>query len=355
MMNKRAKLFAIACGLAVTLAAFGATGGFPSRPRFQSVGVGAAAPTTGVKITSAATSRALTLDSVGTNAGYLTLQNSGTPSGDIGLGIVCGASFTAGSLCLSGRTGFGVEMAGGGRTTPDFALTSAGVANFALPVTSTFNGLAAGPTGAFSANSAAPNVVLNESDAAANGRLWRMRADAGVLAISSLDDAQTTPKDVFTATRTGNALTNIDIGQFTDNPTVTINGTDVTPRTSSIVLSMDDACTTTPTVTVLFSRSMNAKSALITATSGFPCTADSVNFAATGTPVTTAFRCTVTNCRSPLFGNCVDNSVQVACYMLVSGSGQLSFIRAAANFQDAGWTATLNRQGPLVGTVFAYN
>lgn len=123
------KLALLALGALVGPMLLAATGGFPSRPRFQVVGVGAS-PSATIPVNVSSSNGQLGLwDSTGANGGYLTFSRSGVQKSDVGIGLNCGGSFTADSLCLVGRAGNALEMAAGGRGAPDIQITSAGAIN----------------------------------------------------------------------------------------------------------------------------------------------------------------------------------------------------------------------------------
>lgn len=70
-----------------------------------------------------------------------------------------------------------------------------------------------------------PILQLDESDGAAEQRRWNLRSSAGVLLLETRTDADVAGTNVLRVTRTGAAVTAIQIGNATDNPTVVLLGT----------------------------------------------------------------------------------------------------------------------------------
>lgn len=72
---------------------------------------------------------------------------------------------------------------------------------------------------------AAPRLYLNETDQAANDKLWAVRVNSKIFDIALFDDAKSAAVSVIQFTRgTGNVLSSVTIGNSTDQATVSVNG-----------------------------------------------------------------------------------------------------------------------------------
>lgn len=77
----------------------------------------------------------------------------------------------------------------------------------------------------FYSSATTPGYAWNETGAAANARLWRAVVNGGVLRFRVTDDAGSTAKNWMDVVRTGGAVTTLDFGNTTDNPSYTFTGT----------------------------------------------------------------------------------------------------------------------------------
>lgn len=57
-----------------------------------------------------------------------------------------------------------------------------------------------------------PALILEETDAAANNKLWRIQADGTAFSIALLNDAESVAQEVFSITRSGTTLSAITLG-----------------------------------------------------------------------------------------------------------------------------------------------
>jgi hypothetical protein len=80
--------------------------------------------TTTTNFSTGSTPQAYVVNSTASAGPYTTFARNGTAKADIGLGTNCGGSFTADALCITARTGFNVELAANGATSPSVKLTS---------------------------------------------------------------------------------------------------------------------------------------------------------------------------------------------------------------------------------------
>lgn len=71
----------------------------------------------------------------------------------------------------------------------------------------------------------APELVVIETDGAADGKQWGLRTDAGVMALVTRTDAGSLGRTAWNVTRVGIALTVLNWGNVTDNPTFNFVGT----------------------------------------------------------------------------------------------------------------------------------
>jgi hypothetical protein len=77
-------------------------------------------------------------------------------------------------------------------------------------------------------DAAIPMMQLNENDQAANGKLWKLFAQSGVVQFTATNDADSVDRAVFAFTRSGNAVSALAFGNATDNPPYTFLGTGLT-------------------------------------------------------------------------------------------------------------------------------
>lgn len=89
-------------------------------------------------------------------------------------------------------------------------------------------GDAAGDTitinGVTTVNATTPQFRLNESDQGADGKLWKTFSAGGTWTVTATNDADSVDRALFSATRTGNAITGLSVGNTTDKPQVSFNG-----------------------------------------------------------------------------------------------------------------------------------
>lgn len=95
-------------------------------------------------------------------------------------------------------------------------------------------------------SNAQPVINMNETDAAADARLWRFRVNSGLWVRETVNDAVSASREIEGITRgAGIAYSNIRWGNTTDNNTFTFQGTGV--FTSGGVHQGPNGSTTTPT------------------------------------------------------------------------------------------------------------
>lgn len=242
-------------------------GNATDNPSYSFLGTGTATFNGPIALTGTTAQRA-TINSSAAAGPYVTFQRSGVSSSDVGSGGNCGASFTTDALGLCARSGNPVEIAAGGRTSPDIQITSAGAINLNQP-TAVLSALTIGGS----------NVC---------------RAD-GV---------------------------NCPLTQTSGN----------------VVVSFDDACTTTPTITFGYVKIGSMVTMHIKTSSGWPCTSDSANTLTTATPLPAAIR-PAQDRVSPIIAMGVDNGVaNSGCMVAVLATGSMTISRVSTSLQVSAWT-----------------
>ncbi|MCW1958309.1 MAG: hypothetical protein KIH64_007145 [Mycobacterium sp.] len=82
-----------------------------------------------------------------------------------------------------------------------------------------------------------PCVHWHEADGAADAKRWNVRVEAGSWRVRIQDDAETVDRDAIVVSRAGNAVTDVSVGNATDNPTFTAAGTGGIRHGSSTLLA----------------------------------------------------------------------------------------------------------------------
>ncbi len=127
---------------------------------------------------------------------------------------------------------------------------------------------------------------------------------------------------------------------------------DMTPESGTFVVTFENACTTSPTVTFAYYRIGRIVGITPTTNSGFTCTGDSTSMATSGTPVPASLR-PAHHAFSPIMdGAWTDNGTDAGVEYKVLTTGGFSIAKcgaAANNCNEAGWTASGTRNF-LAGT-----
>ena len=153
-----------------------------------------------------------------------------------------------------------------------------------------------------------------------------------------LNDAEGVETCYFQATRSGTTVTALNLAATS----VTTNSIDVTPATGEFTVTFDDACTTSPTLTVDYAKMGNIVVIHPNDWSlgGGSCTSDSTFFRESGTSVPAAIRPTTYTVLMRTGGGLQDNSVAVDGCIAITASGQFQFARFTSNIcNQSGWTA----------------
>jgi hypothetical protein len=91
---------------------------------------------------------------------------------------------------------------------------------------------------------------------AVDGKRWDITEinTSGTLSVRALNDGYTVARNALVFTRTGNAVTGVNVGNNTDNPTFTVNGVALTPSVGTGTLTLSTGCTSSPTATFNYSK-----------------------------------------------------------------------------------------------------
>lgn len=331
MTNTRRFLaFVLGASLSIALGVYAQSGGYPTRARFNSIGVGAAPPAGngGIQVTTvngiapadlARLSQSNTFTSTGTAIASLT----GGTGGSHALRVLAATGAAARNIAIFGHNGIsnGLSIDSDG-TTVTATMTGNVMVSGALPLT------------------------LN--DAAGNLNAAVRLQDAGVTkAWFSLVNAAG-------QVCTGSAVDDICIagaGRLTYGPGSGASSIDLTPETGSFTLTFDDACTTSPTASVNFSR-VGRNVVWRIGDVSTTCTSDSTAFRTSGAEVPASIRPgTTTLLASDTSGQ--NNSVRTAMCVQVTTAGNVELTRKTGVDQGcsgfASWTAAGTKEGNIAG------
>jgi hypothetical protein len=306
--------------VAVAAGVYAQSGGFPTRPRLTSLGVGVVAPAT---------------------AGDVRASR---------LGVNTAPTGAAGNVELTTLNGIAPSDLARLSTTNTFANT----ASFNNTVTFALAG-DGGVLGSSIYNSTIPQYTLYESDASAGSRSWSTSVNGNQLRDRVTNDAGDMVANFRTVTRSGITVDSIAYAATA----FTINGTDVAPASGTFTASWDNACTTTPTATFDYQKLGNVVVVALVSVSAATCTSDTAQFETTGTPIPAALRPSTT-ARSPVFGDLTNNGLAVGGEFLMKTDGniEIAMCTNGVSCLDGGWTGSglkgINVQGTASGLHFAY-
>lgn len=190
----------------------------------------------------------------------------------------------------------------------------------------------------------APSLTFEETDAAANNKIWRLKANAEQLLLTILNDAESVETTVFTADRTGTTVDGLDFaGQY-----LKVNGVIVaTQETGSFTATLSGFMTTV-TGTVQWKRS-GSKIALLVP-SAITGTSNATSMNMTGMPSSIKMATT----RARVLCVVRDNGVDVlglASIQLTADSNSISFGVGAA----AGAFTGSGTKGLSAGTLIIWD
>lgn len=132
-------------------------------------------------------------------------------------GTLANPTATIGLTAINGSAGTGMRSDGAP------ALSQAIAPSWTATHTWTAAASAAVPN--ISLNNSAPVMTLVESDQGTDGKVWRWNANNGVMTFGTLTDAFGSVKNWVAATRSADVITNVSLGNTTDNPTFMTLGT----------------------------------------------------------------------------------------------------------------------------------
>lgn len=135
-------------------------------------------------------------------------------------GTLANPTATIGLTAINGSAGTGMRSDGAP------ALSQAIAPSWTATHTWTSAASAAVPN--ISLNNSAPVMTLVESDQGTDGKVWRWNANGGVMTFGTLTDAFGSVRNWLAATRSANTVTNVSVGNATDNPTFMTLGTGAT-------------------------------------------------------------------------------------------------------------------------------
>jgi hypothetical protein len=201
---------------------------------------------------------------------------------------------------------------------------------------------------------AAPNIILEETDASTHEKVWDVYLNAKTLSIRTRTDALGSGKDILVVTRgTGTALSSIAIGNATDLPTITCNGVTLFANGSFTATLSDMTATTTGTVYYVRVGKMIT---LYVGVSNILGTSNDNSMVLTGIPSTMY---PVNNSFTTLCHNVRDNSNTISCLATI-GAGSITFsplkTDTVANYVAAGSDSftTSGSKGLLIGWSVTY-
>lgn len=220
-----------------------------------------------------------------------------------------------------------------------FAATGSGFPSRPLFQTAAVGGQSptALPSGNVIVNGLTPQLRLYESDGAADGKLWKFAASTGVLYFMATNDADAVDRVVMSASRTGNAVTSISMGNATDNPSLSVNTISITPTAGTFVATLV-GCTTSPTVTFRYMTVGNIVMVRAPPPSA-TCTSNSVSKSAAAATVPAALRPTANNIRCSQ--GLTDNGVNINGGLIIATDGSISWtVQPTGSFTASGtWSS----------------
>lgn len=172
-----------------------------------------------------------------------------------------------------------------------------------------------------------PRVKLYESDAATDKKFWDIHVSGETLSIRTRTDADAAGKDILVVTRgTTTAIGSIAIGNATDTPTVTLNGTALVAANIAQQSSGSFSITLTgfgsnPSGTMYWQKVGNLASLFLTGTTIFA-TSNATSMACSGVVLPEAIR-PATNKEGPC--TVLDNGIVQPGTAYATSAGQLIF------------------------------
>lgn len=287
------------------------TGGFPSRPKFASMGIGAAAPTgSGVGLASGTGPRwdLNETDAAADNRRWQFAVNAEQfkirTSNDALNSVVDALTID--------RTGTSVDSVSIAPTSGSLTVS----ANLALLT---------GATGA--------EFRWSELDAAVDNKLWYATAAAETLGFGTRNDAGAFGAEFITVNRTGTAVDSINFAATA----VTINSVPAaTADSTTATVALTTGCTTTPNFDFRFAKAGNV--VVISQTNTPTCTSNAVTTGITAA-VPAAYRPAVNQCVAYIAAT--DNGAGTVAAVQVQTDGDINWGEGAgASCSALGWTSS---------------
>jgi hypothetical protein len=183
----------------------------------------------------------------------------------------------------------------------------------------------------FRLKATAPSLTFEETDAAANNKVWRLKVDGEQMLLTILNDAESVETTVFTFDRTGTVVDGVDFaGQY-----LKVGGVIVATQESGSFTATLSGFTTTVTGTCQWKRS-GSKIALLVP-SAITGTSNATSMNMTGMPSSIKMATTRARCLCIVRDNGAE-VLGVASIQLTADSNSISFGvgAAAGNFTNSG-------------------
>jgi len=302
-------------GLLIAATAYAVTtGGFPSRPIFQSVSVGTPAASGTSKIVAnngGSGDTGVVAQTVTAGDAYFLATPAGVTNWSTG------TRRSDGAYVWSNAVGLG--------TVKGLLTTSGDLTSFRHVETGTFTNNP-GLTQGFSLADASPSIFFNENDQSAGNRWWGMQANNGIFNLQYCPDNISGCTIAWSVDRS--------TGIFSAN--FAIAAANITTGSWSATLS---GCTTSPSATMNYSVSGNVVS--VWSSSPNSCTSNSTSFSISGLPA--AIWLSSGSRDIPVGGVLIDNGGNgfYGSVQITAGSGTITFNRATTTFySNTGFTAS---------------
>lgn len=198
-------------------------------------------------------------------------------------------------------------------------------------------------------NNVGNQIIVRGGSAGASNVAYVRFQDSAQTSVGYVGDAGGAENDMYLAATVSGASINLNT---VGTGLVRVNSVDITPTTGTFVVTFDDACTTSPTVTYTYLKSGNEVTIQPTASSGFPCTGDSTSFATTATPVPAALRPATNPVNCQIQAGFQDNGATTLAAGLLGTSGTFQYSRITTT--STTWTAAGNRIGPGLQAACTY-
>lgn len=239
------------------------------------------------------------------------------------LAVTRGALATISNISLGNATNNPTyTFNGSGTVSTGGSISIGGGSNiFSGRVTLSANGSVSSGNEALIFASSAPAMELQKTNAGANAKIWASDASvANTYAFYLLDDARGSLTNALLFTRSGAALTSLDIGNTTNNPVTNFLGTGATTHNGQVVIAVGKGLTVTEGsnakmgTCTLVAGVCTISTTAVTANSRIFCTAQSLGTVTVGQGIAVSARTAGTS-YAVTSGSAIDTSV-VACMIV---------------------------------------